>query len=186
VSTLPTFPAAPPAKPRKNLWQTIAIVALFLGPVGGVLVWKVGKSTYQDYQIASAAADHFHQQLNTGDYDHIYESATDEFRRWGKREDPNRFFDNIRQKMGNAGTPSSLGFHVNWRNGVLWVDQTFNTNSKKDRRRSTSCGRSNRISLIFTSIASTHPTFTRTRRTSGCADNKSLSRPFFRFEFHCV
>jgi len=131
VSTLPTFPAAPPAKPRKNLWQTIAIVALFLGPVGGVLVWKVGKSTYQDYQIASAAADHFHQQLNTGDYDHIYESATDEFRRWGKREDLNRFFDNIRQKMGNAGTPSSLGFHVNWRNGVLWVDQTFNTKFEK-------------------------------------------------------
>jgi hypothetical protein len=101
--------------------------------IGGVLAWKVGKSTYRDYQIASAAADRFHQQLNAGDYDQIYENATEEFRRSGKREDLNHLFDNIRNKMGRAGRPSAIGFHVNWRNGVLWVDQAFNTQFEKGK-----------------------------------------------------
>ena len=131
MSTWPPLPQAPPAKPRTGLGSKIAIVVVLCGLIGGALVWKAGKSTYRNYQIASEAVDHFHQQLNAGDYGPIYEGATEEFRRWGKREDLNRFFDNIREKMGSAGKPSTAGFHVNWRNGAVWVDQTFNTQFEK-------------------------------------------------------
>lgn len=65
--------------------------------------------------------------MNLGDYDQIYDEATDEFRRSGTREDLMHFFEKVYDKMGSAGEPNSPGFHVNWRNGVVWVDQTFNT-----------------------------------------------------------
>jgi len=131
MSAFPPLPPAPAAKPRKRLGLKIALGVALLSVIGGALVWRAGKSTYRNYQIASAAVDHFHQQLNAGDYDQIYENATEEFRHWGKREDLNHFFDNVREKMGSAGKPSTIGFHVNWRNGVLWVDQTFNTQFEK-------------------------------------------------------
>lgn len=131
MNTWLPLPQAPPAKPRKGLGIKIAIVVVFGALIGGALVWRVGKTTYRNYQIASEAVDHFHEQLNLGDYDQIYEGATEEFRRWGKREDLNRFFDNIRAKMGAAGKPSTVGFHVHWRNSALWVDQTFNTPFEK-------------------------------------------------------
>ena len=102
-----------------------------MGFIGATLLWKAGRSTYHNYQIASDAVDRFHQQLNAGDYDQIFEEATDEFRRAGSRNDLNKFFDNIRQKMGPAGKRSAAGFHVNWQNGRLWVDQVFNTQFEK-------------------------------------------------------
>ena len=131
MSTFSPLPPAPPSKPRKRLGLKIAIGIAFLAVIGAALIWKVGKSTYRDYRIVSAAADLFHQQLNAGDYDEIYENATEEFRHSGKREDLNHLLDNIRSKMGRAGKPSAIGFHVNWRNGVLWADQTFTTQFEK-------------------------------------------------------
>lgn len=95
------------------------------------MLWEVGKSTYHNYQTASAAVDRFHQRLNTGDYDGVCADATSEFRGAGSRADLNKFFDSIRQKMGPAGKRSPAGFHVNWRNGRLWVDQVFSTQFEK-------------------------------------------------------
>jgi len=131
MSTFPPLPPAPPAKSRKRLGLKIAIGVALLAIVGGVLVWRVGNSTYRNYQLASAATDHFHQQLNAGAYDEIYENATEEFRRSAKREDLDHLFGNIREKMGSARKPTATGFHVNWRNGILWIDQSFSTQFEK-------------------------------------------------------
>jgi len=57
----------------------IAIAVGLLGVMGGALVWKTGKSTYRNHQIASGAVDRFPHQMNLGDYDRIYDEATDEF-----------------------------------------------------------------------------------------------------------
>ena len=127
MSSWPPLPPPPAAKPRKGLGIKIAIVVTLVAFIAGVFIWKAGKATYHNYQIASEAADHFHQQLNAGNYSQIYGDATEEFRRSASREDLNKFFDKIRDKMGAAGKPSAAGFHVNWRNGVVWVDQTYNT-----------------------------------------------------------
>jgi len=132
MSTWPTIPPPPPAAKRtKGFWTKAIIVIALAGLIGGALVWKLGRNTYHDYQISSDAVDRFHQELNAGDYAQIYEDATDEFRRAGSREDLNKFFDNIRQKMGTAGKRNPAGFHVNWQNGRLWVDQVFNTQFEK-------------------------------------------------------
>jgi hypothetical protein len=131
MSSWPPLPPPPAAKPRKGLGIKIAIFVALLAVISGGLIWKAGKSTYRNYQIASGAVDHFHEQLNAGDYSQIYQNAADEFRRWGSQEDLNKLFANVRDKMGAAGKPSTAGFHVNWRNGAVWVDQTFNTQFAK-------------------------------------------------------
>ena len=127
MSTWPPLPQAPPAKPRTGLGIKIAIVVVLCGLIGGALVWRAGKSTYRNYQIASDAVERFHHEMNLGDYDQIYDESTEEFRRSGTREDLTRFFEKIQDNMGSAGEPKGAGFHVTWRNGVVWVDQTFNT-----------------------------------------------------------
>jgi len=127
VSTFSPLPPAPAAKSRKGLAIKIAVGVALLATVGGGLVWRAGRSTYRNLEIASDAVDHFHHQLNLGDFDEIYDQATDEFRRSGTREDVTRFFEKVHDKMGSVGDRNSAGFHVNWRNGVVWVDQTFNT-----------------------------------------------------------
>ena len=92
---------------------------------------ETGRSTYHNYQLASSAVDQFHMQLNAGDYNTIYDEATDDFRRSGSREDITRFFTSIHEQMGSAGNKNAAGFHVNWRNGRVWVDQVFNTRFEK-------------------------------------------------------
>lgn len=126
MSAWPPIPAGP-AKPRKRLATRIVVLFALCGVIGGALVWKAGKSTYSNYRIASGAVERFHHQLNLGDYDQIYDEATDEFRGSITRKDLTLFFGKIQEKMGSVGEPASAGFHVNWRNGVVWVDQTYNT-----------------------------------------------------------
>ena len=133
MSTFPPLPPAPAARRPKRLGLKIAIGIALLAIVGGTLVWKAGKGSYRNYQMASAAAERFHQQLNAGDYDQIYENSTDEFRQWGSRDKLKQFFDDIRDKMGAAGKASTIGFHVNWRNGVVWVDETMDTQFEKGK-----------------------------------------------------
>jgi len=105
----------------------VAISVGLCGVLAGVLAWKTGKLVYRNYQIASGGVGRFHHQMNVGDYDQIYDEATEEFRRSGTREDLKSLFEKIHDKMGSAGEPKAAGFHVNSRNGVVWVDQTFNT-----------------------------------------------------------
>jgi hypothetical protein len=127
MSTWPPLPPAPAAKSGKGWGIRIAIAVGLFGVVAGALAWKTGTGAYHNYQIAFGAVDRFHHQMNLGDYDQIYDEATDEFRRSGTRQDLKSLFEKIHDKMGSAGEPRAAGFHVNWRNGVVWVDQTFNT-----------------------------------------------------------
>lgn len=127
MSTWPPLPPPPAPKPRKGLGIKISIGVALCALIGGSLVWRALRSTYHNYEVASGGVERFHHQMNVGDYDQIYDEATDDFRRSGTREDLTRFFEKIHDKMGSAGEPSAAGFHVNWRDGVIWVDQTFNT-----------------------------------------------------------
>jgi hypothetical protein len=102
--------------------------------VGGLLsalavgvLWSCGKSTYKNYRLADAAVDRFHQQLNQADFETIYGEATNDFRRTGTREDAIKVFELVHQKMGNSGKMSAKGFHINWQNGVLTVNQVYDT-----------------------------------------------------------
>ena len=117
------FTRQPPRRTKSKivvlgvLWVTLAILAL----------WSCGKGAYHNYRLASAAVDRFHGQLNDGDFETIFANATDEFRRTGTREAQLSFFETVHQKMGASGRMSIKGLHINWRNGILTVDQVFET-----------------------------------------------------------
>jgi len=53
--------------------------------------------------------------------------ASDELRRGTSEADLIKLFGLVHQKMGNSGKMSAKGFHINWRNGRLYVDQVYDT-----------------------------------------------------------
>jgi hypothetical protein len=90
-----------------------------------VILLNLAKATYQSYSWAKAAVERFHGQLDQENYQAIYEEASAAFRRSGKREDEIKFLQMVHQKMGRFSKMSQAGFHVNWRNGYVYVDQVF-------------------------------------------------------------
>jgi len=126
-----TVPAPQPSPsfllPKKRSKTKRLIAGTLIGVVAVIVLWNCGKSTYHNYRLSGAAVDHFHQLLNQGDFETIYGETTEGFRRAGSRDDEIKFFAMVHQKMGNAGTMSPKGFHINWQNGVLSVNQLFDT-----------------------------------------------------------
>ena len=128
TSWLPPPPAFPNADPaRKRSKNRLVLLLVLLAFVVVVVLWSCSRSMYHDYRLTSVAVERFHRQLNNQDYDGIYEEASDEFRNAGTHADEVKVLDTIHQKMGNAGNVSSAGFHVNWRNGHVFVDEVFKT-----------------------------------------------------------
>ena len=65
-----------------------------------VILLNLGKGIYQNYRLATAAIERFHWQLDQESYDAIYEEASYDFRRSGKRQDQIKFLEMVHQKMG--------------------------------------------------------------------------------------
>jgi hypothetical protein len=123
------FPPAPsfspsPAPRSKTKWIVVSsLIVVFLL----ILLWTCGKGVYRDYRVASAAVELFHHRLDNGDFDTIYSDAGDGFRSFGTKADQIKFLETTHQKLGNSGKTSPLGFHVNWRNRQMFVDQVYST-----------------------------------------------------------
>jgi len=125
-SASPVPPSAVPPAKNQTLKRLIVLLCLLASGLA-VVLWALGRRTYRNYGIASAAVDHFHQELNNSDYETIYEEASDEFRRSGNRPDMVKFFQMVHEKMGNSGDKKAAGFHVSWTNGRVTVNQVFDT-----------------------------------------------------------
>jgi hypothetical protein len=126
VSSSP-FPSLPPdpvtRRSKKKLFAMFAVVfAITL-----FVLWSCGKGAYHDYRLASAAVDHFHEELDRGNFEAIYSEATEDFRSGGTSADFIEVLETVHQKMGNSGKKTPQGFHVNWKNGRHLVDQVFDT-----------------------------------------------------------
>jgi hypothetical protein len=128
MGALPSPQKPPFAVPRKKRSKTREIAVIGLVVVGAaILLWNVGKVTYHNYRLSTRAVDLLHRRLNQADYETICGEATDEFRSAGKREDQIKFLEMVHQKMGNSGKKSPKGFHVNWQNGQVTVNEVFDT-----------------------------------------------------------
>ena len=126
TSPFPPAPAfaTPPAPRSKTKWIVVSslIVVLLL-----VLLGTCGRGVYRDYRAASAAVELFHRHLDKTDFDTIYADASDSFRSASTKADLIKFLQATHQKLGNSGKTSPLGFHVNWRNRQMFVDQVYST-----------------------------------------------------------
>jgi hypothetical protein len=128
ICHMSSWPAPPPPAPLSKSRRRALVAWLALAAIAvGVILASLGKGSYHDYRLSSAAIERFHQQLDAADYDGIYAEATDEFRKSGKQSDLIRFLETVHNKMGNSGKTSTIGFHVKWNNGRFWVDRILNT-----------------------------------------------------------
>jgi hypothetical protein len=127
------IPPAPPQMLRptpvrsrgvKAGWTLVAILFVVFAVIA---LWSCGKGSYHNYCLSSAAAEHFHQQLDRGDFESIHEDASDEFRRAGSHADAIKFLETVHVKMGNSGKMSIKGFHMHWSNRRIFVDQVYDT-----------------------------------------------------------
>jgi hypothetical protein len=118
----------PPASsaPRKNRRIRLIVLISLSALAIGVVLLNIGKGAYQSYELASDAAQHFHWQLDSADYDGIYRDASDEFRRSGRPDDARRFLETVHQKMGKSAKNSTAGLHVIWK-GRWWISQVLDT-----------------------------------------------------------
>ncbi len=128
MATVPSPPVPPFNLPREKRSKTRRIILAALVVLGAaILLWNCGKGAYHNYRLSAAAVDRLHQRLDQADYETIYADATDEFRRAGSREDEIKFLEMIHQRMGHSGKMSPKGFHINWQNGRVTVNEVFDT-----------------------------------------------------------
>ena|SRR5579872_6987141 len=128
MSTLPPTQVPPAPFPRRQGSKTRrVVVGGLLAILAAIVLWSCGKGSYHSYRLSNAAVEQFHRRLNQSDFETIYGDATDEFRRAGSRENELKFFEMVHQKMGSSGKKSFKGFHVNWQNGRLTVNDVFDT-----------------------------------------------------------
>ena len=71
--------------------------------------------------------DRFHRLLNAGQYDEICAEASADFRSSATQVELLKFFEMIHEKIGDSGKLSFARFHVNLKNGRVWVDEVLNT-----------------------------------------------------------
>jgi hypothetical protein len=119
----PPPPVNPSKRSRARLVLLISLAALALVVTG----LNLGKGTYRDYRLASAAVERFHLQLDAGEYEGIYAEGSEPFHRSGNRAQWIGYFEQAHEKMGNSGKASTIAFYTRWKDGSAWVDEVVNT-----------------------------------------------------------
>jgi hypothetical protein len=129
MEMIPSDIPPPPseAEIREGNNRSWIMIGAMFAALGMVLLWSCGRGVYRNYRAAHSAVEQFHQRLDRGDYESIYEDTSASFRGAGSQEDEIKFFKNVHQKMGNSGATTATGFHINWQNGNLFVNQLFST-----------------------------------------------------------
>jgi hypothetical protein len=117
MSTLPppTFTSAPdfgraPRKPSGKVWiwtgAATLIILLFFA-------WECGSAFLRGKKLADTAVQHFHEQLNDGQYDEIIAEADEGFRAASTHDDAVKLFSQVHDQLGDAGASSFAGINMN-------------------------------------------------------------------------
>jgi hypothetical protein len=123
-SVFPPPPITPARRPSSLIKWLLGLGGLVLI----VLIWSCGTHFYHDYGICRSAVDRFHQHLNHGEYESIYNEAADDLRAGAPEADQIKVFQTVHEKMGIALKMKPLGFHVkaSTNQGIL-ADQVCET-----------------------------------------------------------
>jgi len=90
-------------------------------------MWRCGSALVQGRKLADAAVRHFHQQLNSGDYEDIYREADNGFRTGQGQDDAIRFFEIVHNKLGLAGQETQLNVRVDMNTRATFLTAQYNT-----------------------------------------------------------
>jgi hypothetical protein len=76
-----------------------------------LVIAQSGCALRRDIEIATKATEQFHQQMQAGQYDAIYDSASDEFKRTLAKPAALAYLTELTTKLGTCGNPKTS--HVN-------------------------------------------------------------------------
>jgi hypothetical protein len=127
-----SFAVNPPQSPkmlnaspsRRVLWK---ISAAFTLVVIAFVLWQCGSGLVMGRRLAEGAVDRFHNQLNSGKYDQIYNEASDAFRNTGTRKELVGFFQAVHAKLGNSTSCRLVSMNVNTMPPSTFITAVYST-----------------------------------------------------------
>lgn len=92
------------------------------------LMWQCGSALLQGPRSANQAVRHFRQELNGGEYEQIWEEASDGFRQATKHDEQVGLLRGVHTKLGAVGTENLINLTVSASMGGTFVTTRYNTN----------------------------------------------------------
>jgi Protein of unknown function (DUF4019) len=107
----PTLNLERPASLRQRVWWKWA--QAITAAVSLLIIWQCGFGLLQGRRQANATVQHFHQQLNTGQYVEIFREADAGFREGKTEADLVKFLQAVHTKLGDTGAANFINIRVN-------------------------------------------------------------------------
>jgi hypothetical protein len=90
-------------------------------------MWKCGSAMVRGRKLADGAVLHFHQQLNTEQYEEIYREADKGFKEGQNHEELVKFLNAVHRKLGNAGDEKQINIRVDTNTRGTFITTVYNT-----------------------------------------------------------
>jgi hypothetical protein len=91
-------------------------------------MWQCGSALKNGRGLANEAVQHFHQELNSGQYEQIYSEADQGFAQPDKHDELVTFLQAVHTKLGDVRTENLLSIHVGVSTGGgAFITTQYNT-----------------------------------------------------------
>jgi hypothetical protein len=110
-------------KPVRVLWKwSFFITAVVLA----FLMWQCGSGLVQGRRSANEAVRHFHQELNSGEYEQICQEASG-CTQATKHDELIKFLQGVHTKLGSVDTENLINLSVNATTNGTFITTRYNT-----------------------------------------------------------
>jgi opacity protein-like surface antigen len=92
-----------------------------------LLFAAAGCSAGEDKSAAEQAVAGFHQALDSGRFEALYDGSSADLKRASSKEDFLRLLDAVHRKLGNVQESKQVGWRVNYATGGSVVDLVYET-----------------------------------------------------------
>jgi hypothetical protein len=98
--------------------------------IAGVILlasFLCGCSMSADTELAEQAVPRFHEELDAGHFDAIYEASADELKKAATQQEFVSFLDAVHRKLGNTKATEKTGWNVNYQTSGSFVTLGYKT-----------------------------------------------------------
>jgi hypothetical protein len=86
-----------------------------------------GCSASEQSKLAASAASGFHEKLDAGQFDSIYDASSDELKNATTRQDFDALLDAVHRKLGSTQSVQQTGWNVNYNMKGTFVTLAYGT-----------------------------------------------------------
>lgn len=120
--------------PRLKLWITGgAVLLVAFAATFAPAVWKIGSGAQKDLRLADTAVARFHQQLNAGSFEQIYDDSDTEFKGVTTQEKFVNILSAIHRKLGPVQSTEREAFVLNYGTAGERIRLTYSTQFEGDK-----------------------------------------------------